>query len=71
MFNCRHDWKVLSDVILESGFEQMQKTQNPARPFKVRTTHENIFIKTHHLVVCCGTCGKIRGFCERNFIGGH
>jgi hypothetical protein len=61
---CKHRWKILSDVILKSGYEdgflngQIGKVKGDVRP---------VLQKVHSLTIVCEFCGRVRHYREASF----
>ena len=53
---CKHEWEVLSDVMIPSAFEQVGK----AGVKSIKNTAPGFFRKVHHVVLACKKCGEIR-----------
>jgi len=54
---CKHSWKVESEVVVESPYEQIKYSFNPA--FDV-VNNKWIFTKSHLIVYVCEHCGMMR-----------
>lgn len=59
---CKHDWEVVIDKVLPSGFEQMKDSLAPGN-LKVSS---NMFCKTSITILKCKLCGKLDKTVERS-----
>lgn len=63
MLFCKHDFEKVSEVILESAFEQMRQG---ATDFKMRHMDPILFQKLVVIVLVCRKCGRVKVIKERN-----
>jgi|TARA_R110000744_G_scaffold319418_3_gene425717 hypothetical protein len=63
-FFCAHQWAVIDKTVMESAFEQHEKTR-AGNKFTADTTL--LMFKKKVLLVCgCSICGKLQRFTETN-----
>lgn len=54
---CKHDWVKASDIVLESGFEQIAQYDDLVS--RMKNIEPYMLVKTHILLMVCKKCGKV------------
>ena len=62
-FPCQHDWEVKDKTVLESPFEQINKTGRSLSKFGDPST---TFRKKIIIIMACKHCGDLRKFVDEN-----